>query len=70
MLRNPRHLLLARPAPPPSLGELIALVDSLRNGSLTPSQTEIVWTLRSGLRLLAEKEGQDVKVLRQESMLA
>jgi integrase/recombinase XerD len=39
---------------PPSLGELIALVDSLRNGSLTPSQTEIVWTLRSGLALLAE----------------
>jgi site-specific recombinase XerD len=53
-------------ARPPSLGELIALVDSLRNGSLTPSQTEVVWTLRSGLTLLAEKEKQDVKVLRQE----
>lgn len=53
-------------AQPPSLGELIALVDSLRNGSLTPSQTEIVWTLRSGLTLLAEKEEQDVKVLKQE----
>jgi hypothetical protein len=46
--------------------ELIALVDSLRNGSLTPSQTEVVWTLRSGLTLLAEKEEQDVKMLRQE----
>jgi integrase len=59
-----------RMAQPPSLGELIALVDSLRNGSLTPSQTEIVWTLRSGLALLAEKEEINVKVRRQESALA
>jgi hypothetical protein len=53
-------------ARPPSLGELIALVDSLHDGSLTPSQTKVVWTLRSGLALLAEKEEQDVKMLRQE----
>ena len=34
---------------------MLALVDALRNGTLNPAQTEIVWTLRSGLALLAEK---------------
>jgi integrase len=55
-----------RLAQPPSLSEMLALVDSLRNGSLNPAQTEIVWTLRSGLALLAEMEETttaDVKVL-------
>jgi hypothetical protein len=42
----------------PSLGQLIALTDSLRNGSLNPAQTEIVRALREGLGLW-----DDVKVL-------
>jgi hypothetical protein len=45
----------------PSVGEMLALVDALRNGTLNPTQTEIVWTLHSGLALLAENEEQDVK---------
>lgn len=43
---------------PPKIGELIALADALRNGSLNPTQTEIVRGLREGLGLL-----EDVKVL-------
>jgi hypothetical protein len=42
---------------PPRIGELIALTDALRNGSLNPTQTEIVRALREGLGLL-----EDVKV--------
>jgi hypothetical protein len=42
---------------PPKIGELIALTDALRNGSLNPAQTEIVRALREGLGLL-----EDVKV--------
>jgi hypothetical protein len=42
---------------PPKIGELIALADALRNGSLNPAQTEIVRALREGLGLL-----EDVKV--------
>jgi site-specific recombinase XerD len=42
---------------PPKIGELIALADALRNGSLNPTQTEIVRALREGLGLL-----EDVKV--------
>lgn len=37
---------------PPKIGELIALTDALRNGSLNPAQTEIVRALREGLGLL------------------
>jgi integrase len=37
---------------PPRIGELIALTDALRNGSLNPAQTEIVRALREGLGLL------------------
>jgi hypothetical protein len=36
----------------PSIGQLIALTDSLRNGSLNPAQTDIVRALREGLGLL------------------
>lgn len=46
---------------PPRIGELIALADALRNGSLNPTQTEIVRALREGLGLLGDME--DVKVL-------
>jgi integrase len=42
---------------PPKIGELIALTDALRNGSLNLVQTEIVRALREGLGLL-----EDVKV--------
>ncbi len=42
---------------PPRIGELIALADALRNGSLNPQQTELVRALREGLGLL-----EDVKV--------
>jgi integrase/recombinase XerD len=41
-----------RTAEPPGLGQLIALTDALRNGSLNPAQTEIVRALREGLGLL------------------
>ena len=37
---------------PPSLGQLIALVDALRGGSLSPVQSELARTLREGLGLL------------------
>ena len=47
----------------PRIGELIALTDALRNGSLNPAQTELVRTLREGLGLLEEKNMEDVKVL-------
>jgi site-specific recombinase XerD len=43
----------------PSLGELIALTDSLRNGMLNPAQTEIVRALREGLGLLEDVKVQD-----------
>jgi hypothetical protein len=42
---------------PMSIGELIALTDALRSGSLNSAQTEIVRALREGLGLL-----EDVKV--------
>ncbi len=43
-------------AEPPSLGQLLALVDALRRDSLSPAQSEIVRSLREGLSTLAEKE--------------
>ena len=47
---------------PPRIGELIALTDALRNGSLNLAQTEIVRALREGLGLLEEHVMEDVKV--------
>jgi integrase len=41
---------------PPSVGQLIALTDALRNGSLNPAQTELVRALREGLGLLEEEK--------------
>jgi integrase len=46
----------------PSLGQLIALADALRNGSLNPAQTEIARALREGLGLLQDASMEDVKV--------
>jgi len=50
---------------PPVLGQLLALVDSLRSGALTPDQAEVVRILRAGIAALAEKpmNMEDVKVL-------
>jgi len=42
---------------PPRVGQLIALADALRSGSLNPAQTELVRALREGLGQL-----EDVKV--------
>jgi site-specific recombinase XerD len=44
------------PATPPSPGELVALVDSLRGGTLNQTQVETLQTLRSGILALAEQE--------------
>jgi hypothetical protein len=37
------------PTPAPSVGELLALVDALRNGTLSESQRETVQILRAGI---------------------
>jgi len=47
---------------PPSHGELIALVDSLRTGTLNDRQQEVIWQLRAGLMSLAEQQGELVEV--------
>jgi len=54
-----------RLAGPPAVGQLIALLDSLRSGTLNTSQCEAVRQLRAGLLALAERENvfRDVKVL-------
>jgi integrase len=44
---------------PPKIGELIALTDALRSGSLNPAQTEIVRALREGLGLLDHVKVQE-----------
>jgi site-specific recombinase XerD len=47
----------------PSIGELIALADALRSGSLNPAQTELVRALREGLGQLENvKVQEDVEV--------
>jgi hypothetical protein len=49
---------------PPCTGQLLALVDSLREGTLNETQTEAVRQLRAGILALTERESniQDVKV--------
>ena len=49
---------------PPALGQLIALVDSLRTGALNAAQNEAVRQLRAGITALATKESNppDVNV--------
>jgi integrase/recombinase XerD len=51
-----------RLAPPPSLGQLVALVDRLQQGTLDERQAQAVRELRRGLLLLADTTIQDVKV--------
>ncbi len=43
-------------AEPPSYGQLLALLDGLRRGTLSRPQAETVQTLRAGLAALAERE--------------
>jgi integrase len=49
---------------PPGIGQLLAMVDALRQGTLNASQTDLVQQLRNGLTALAEHENhmEDVKV--------
>jgi hypothetical protein len=51
-------------AEPPGTGQLLALVDSLREGTMNQAQTETIRQLRAGILALAERERiiQDVKV--------
>jgi len=44
---------------PLGVGQLIALADALRSGSLNPAQAEIVRALREGLGLLEVVKVQD-----------
>jgi hypothetical protein len=41
---------------------LIALVDSLRTGTLNDRQQEVIWQLRAGLMSLAEQQGELVEI--------
>jgi hypothetical protein len=43
----------------PSIGELIALVDGLRSGSLNSAQTELVRALQEGLGQLETAKAQE-----------
>ena len=49
---------------PPAVGQLVTQVDSLRAGSLSPTQAEMVRVLRNGLLALAQENIEDVKLLR------
>jgi site-specific recombinase XerD len=53
-----------RLAPPPSAGQLLALLDSLRDGVLNTAQAEVVRQLRLGILAFSEQQNaiQDVKV--------
>jgi hypothetical protein len=52
-------------AEPPSAGQLLALVDSLHQGTLNDTQAETIRRLRAGILTLAEQHNviKDVKVL-------
>jgi integrase/recombinase XerC len=58
MVQIESHLSLAEEAPtlPPNPGELVALVDSLRGGTLNQTQVETLQLLRSGILAVAERE--------------
>jgi hypothetical protein len=44
------------PLPTPEPGQLIALIDSLGNGTLNENQKEVVHLLRQGVLALAEQK--------------
>jgi hypothetical protein len=52
---------------PVSIGQLLAMVDAIRQGTLNTTQIDLVQQLRSGLMTLVENENhmKDVKVLAQ-----
>lgn len=50
-----------RPAPEP--GQLIALIDSLGNGTLNESQKELVHLLRQGVLALVEQKNGHLPIL-------
>jgi hypothetical protein len=50
---------------PPNPAELLALVDSLRGGTLNETQVETVRLLRAGILALAES-AENVKLLKSE----
>jgi hypothetical protein len=49
---------------PASIGQLLAVVDAIRQGTLNESQVNLIQQLRAGLIALAERENhiEDVKV--------
>ena len=47
-------------AEPPNCGQLLALVDALRSGTLNETQTETVRALRAGIVALAERDSAPV----------
>ena len=48
-------------AKPPNYGEMLALVDSLRSGTLNETQAETANALRTGLTALAERDAKGEK---------
>jgi site-specific recombinase XerD len=66
MLSIERRLALPedRLKPPPTVGQLVAMMDALRRGTLSAQQIETLMLLRSGILALAELQEaiQDVKV--------
>jgi integrase/recombinase XerD len=48
-------------APPPDIGQLLALLDSLQAGTLNETQRETVSTLRAGLLALAGREHEAIE---------
>jgi site-specific recombinase XerD len=52
-----------RIAAPPQIGQLIALLDSLRSGTLNASQSAALRQLRAGILAFAKHEDQVIKVL-------
>jgi site-specific recombinase XerD len=55
---------------PLGIGQLLALVDSLREGTLNASQIEAVRVLRAGIQALAEKEeGNRMKVVKVPNLM-
>jgi hypothetical protein len=57
-IENHLNLLENQAISPPTPGELVALVDSLRSGTLNEQQTETVRALRAGIVTLAEDEAK------------
>jgi hypothetical protein len=61
-----RQVALVEIAPdtPPSYGELLALVDSLRRNTLSEEQSATAQFIREGLLALARREENDMKAVK------